>query len=75
MRIVKRKITAKNGEGTIRVQADENEDVYHLYNIIALGDAISASTTRNVSSLCICVAIHFEVHQDEFLIKICDVYR
>jgi protein pelota len=50
MRIIKRKITAKNGEGTIRVQADENEDVYHLYNIIALGDAISASTTRNVSS-------------------------
>ena len=47
MRILKRTFT-KNGAGTIKVQADESEDMYYLFNLVAEGDEVTASTTRNV---------------------------
>ena len=32
----------------LKLQAEESEDIYHLYNLIADGDRIKAETTRNV---------------------------
>jgi protein pelota len=47
MRILKREISGKDQSGRLKVQAEEAEDMYHLYNIISVGDAIEASTVRN----------------------------
>jgi len=47
MRILKREISGKDQSGRLKVQADEAEDMYHLYNIISVGDSIVASTVRN----------------------------
>ena len=49
MRIIHRDIDGKDLSGQIKVQAEEPEDMYHLYNIIAEGDSIRASTVRNVT--------------------------
>ena len=46
MRILKRSIS--KDAGSIQVEAVEDEDLYCLYNLIALEDCITASTTRNV---------------------------
>ena len=48
MRILKKKIVGRNAEGFVQVQADEPEDMYHLFNLICEGDLITASTIRNV---------------------------
>lgn len=48
MKILKKSIVAKNGEGNVRLQADEQEDMYHLYNLITENDLVLASTVRNV---------------------------
>ena len=49
MRVLKRDIIPKTGEGFIRIQPDESEDMYHLYNILCVGDEIVSTTSRNVS--------------------------
>ena len=48
MRVLKKHIEGKDGSGTVRAQCDEGEDMYHLYNLIAAGDLVVASTVRNV---------------------------
>jgi protein pelota len=48
MRIIKKEISAKNGAGTVRMQADDSEDVWHLYNLITEDDSIRTTTVRNV---------------------------
>jgi protein pelota len=48
MRILKKKISHRNGEGLVRLQADEPEDMYHLFNLVCEGDLITANTVRNV---------------------------
>jgi len=48
MRVLKKHIESKNGVGMVRVQCDEPEDMYHLYNLVAEGDLVQASTVRNV---------------------------
>ena len=48
MRIIKKKIVSKNSSGFVKVQADESEDIYYLYNLISTGDYVKAETTRNV---------------------------
>ena len=48
MRIIKKGIAHRNGEGFVRLQADEPEDMYHLYNLICEGDIVRADTIRNV---------------------------
>ena len=50
MRIIKKGISRRNGEGFVRLQADEPDDMYHLYNLICEGDVIRADTIRNVRS-------------------------
>lgn len=47
MRILKQEISGKDQSGRLKVQAEEAEDMYHLYNIISIGDAIESSTVRN----------------------------
>lgn len=49
MRLIKKGIAHRNGEGFVRLQADEAEDMYHLFNLICEGDIIGAETIRNVS--------------------------
>ena len=48
MQIIKKEISAKNAAGTVKLKAVEEEDIYHLYHIIAVGDKVHGSTTRNV---------------------------
>ena len=48
MRLIKKGIAHRNGEGFVRLQADEAEDMYHLFNLICEGDIIGAETIRNV---------------------------
>jgi protein pelota len=38
----------KDGSGTIKLQADESEDMWHVYNILLPGDLLRASTVRRV---------------------------
>lgn len=49
MRILKRFIDHKNSAGSIRCQCDAADDIYHLYNLISVGDRVTAGTVRNVS--------------------------
>jgi eRF1 domain 1 len=50
MRIIKKGIAHRNGEGFVRLQPDESEDMYHLFNLICEGDIIRADTIRNVTA-------------------------
>ena len=49
MRVLHREIDSKDSSGRVKVQAEEAEDMYHLYNIVSVGDSIKASTVRNVT--------------------------
>ena len=40
MRILKKEIEGKDSSGRVQVCADENEDIYHVYNIIEEGDSL-----------------------------------
>lgn len=51
MKLLKRNIQIKNNKdscGFITFVAESSDDMYHLYNIIVVGDTISGSTIRNV---------------------------
>ena len=50
MRIIKKGIAHRNGEGFVRLQPDEAEDMYHLFNLICEGDIVRADTIRNVTA-------------------------
>ena len=54
MRLIKKGIAHRNGEGFVRLQADEAEDMYHLFNLICEGDIIGAETIRNVRTKPLC---------------------
>lgn len=45
---VKRYI-AKDGSGDVKIIADNTEDMWHVYNLIAVGDLVRASTVRKVT--------------------------
>jgi protein pelota len=47
MKILKRQINGR-GAGTVKLEAEEDDDMYHLYNLIAKGDTLEAFTVRNV---------------------------
>mmetsp|Transcript_7038 Transcript_7038/g.21438 ORF Transcript_7038/g.21438 Transcript_7038/m.21438 type:complete len:394 (-) Transcript_7038:513-1694(-) len=38
----------KNGEGSVKLMATEEEDMWHLYNLISVGNVVKASTIRKV---------------------------
>lgn len=50
MKLLKREISAKDGEGVVTLIPEETEDLWHLYNILLIGDHITASTFRKVVS-------------------------
>lgn len=47
MKLIRRAID-KNGEGTVKVEAYDVEDMWHIYNLITPGDVIRAPTIRKV---------------------------
>ena len=48
MRLIKKDIDPRTKSGSVKLRAEEAEDMWHLYNIIAAGDRITASTVRKV---------------------------
>lgn len=49
MKILHRNVDRNTGEGTIKLEAEQADDMYHLYNLIAEGDTVETSTMRNVT--------------------------
>ena len=49
MRVLKRNIDPASQSGTVRVEAEEADDMYHLFNLIVQGDEVEASTMRNIT--------------------------
>lgn len=50
MRVLKRQISSKDGDGFVQMKTDEAEDMWHAYNLIAAGDRVRTSTVRKVDS-------------------------
>ena len=48
MKLLKRDIDAKDGAGSVRLIAEEAEDMWHTYHIIGVGDRVRTSTLRKV---------------------------
>jgi len=48
MKILSQKISAKDGEGTVKVMAEDAEDMWHAYNLLSEGDWVKSSTVRKV---------------------------
>lgn len=51
MRVLKRSINGKNGEGAVTLMAEEPEDMWHIFNLVAKGDTVRGSTMRKVRRL------------------------
>lgn len=50
MKILKQLIHEKSNSGIVVVEPEETDDMYHLYNLICVGDKVEATTMRNVVS-------------------------
>lgn len=48
MREISRNIDPKTNAGTVRLEARDAEDMWHLYNLFAVGDGLRAPTIRKV---------------------------
>ncbi|GMI19697.1 hypothetical protein TeGR_g644 [Tetraparma gracilis] len=50
MRIISKRISAKNGSGTLRLSADTSSDVWHIFNLLQTSppDVVTMSTVRKV---------------------------
>jgi len=48
MRLIKRQISAKDGSGSILIQPDTAEDLWHSYNLIRVGDRVRCTTVRKI---------------------------
>mmetsp|Transcript_19236 Transcript_19236/g.31578 ORF Transcript_19236/g.31578 Transcript_19236/m.31578 type:complete len:442 (+) Transcript_19236:37-1362(+) len=48
MRLIKKEINNKDGEGKVVVCAMDGEDMWHVYNLISIGDTVTATTIRKV---------------------------
>ena len=49
MKLVKKDIAAKDGEGYVELIPEIDEDFWHMYHIIAINDRVRATTIRKVS--------------------------
>ncbi|KAG0592920.1 hypothetical protein M758_1G281900 [Ceratodon purpureus] len=47
MKLVRKDIT-KNGSGSVKLVPEEAEDMWHVYNLVAVGDRVSGVTVRKV---------------------------
>jgi len=50
MRVLKKKISEKDGEGSVTLIADEAEDVWHVFNLLSAEDRVRTTTFRKVTS-------------------------
>jgi protein pelota len=50
MRQFKRAIDKRTGAGSIKLEAQDVEDMWHVYNLVAVGDTVTGTTTRKVKS-------------------------
>jgi len=50
MRVIHRNILSKDGSGTFKLLPETPEDMWHCYNLIAVGDHLQTTTTRKVVS-------------------------
>lgn len=48
MRLLKRSLNGKNGEGAVTLMAEEPEDMWHIFNLVAKGDTVRSTTMRKV---------------------------
>lgn len=48
MKILRRQISAKDGDGVVQMKTEEAEDMWHAYNLILAGDRVRTSTVRKV---------------------------
>jgi len=46
MRLLRRDIDPKDGQGSVTLLPEELEDMWHAYNLIAVGDHVRATTLR-----------------------------
>eukprot|EP00968_Pinguiococcus_pyrenoidosus_P024403 scaffold4635_cov267-Pinguiococcus_pyrenoidosus.AAC.26 len=49
MKVLKRAISAKDGEGVVRLRCEDGEDLWHAYNLIEAGDRVRCTTLRKVT--------------------------
>jgi len=50
MKVVSRDVSAKDGSGQMALVPEEEEDMWHAYNIISVGDSLRATTIRKVQT-------------------------
>ncbi|CAN0230170.1 unnamed protein product, partial [Ectocarpus sp. 13 AM-2016] len=50
MKVLRRQISSKDGDGFVQMKTEEAEDMWHAYNLIADGDRVRTSTVVNESS-------------------------
>ena len=48
MKLVKKSISEKDGDGTVVLIAEQAEDMWHAYNLIVVGDRVRANTFRKI---------------------------
>jgi len=48
MKIIKRQISAKDGEGSVKLRCEEGEDMWHTFHLVAVGDRLRTTTLRKV---------------------------
>lgn len=50
MKVLRRQISAKDGDGFVQMKTEEAEDMWHAYNLIFAGDRVRTSTVRKVQT-------------------------
>lgn len=50
MKITKQSISEKDGAGSATLRPEYPEDLWHAYNLIAVGDSVRADTVRKVQT-------------------------
>lgn len=50
MKLVSKDVSAKDGSGQVALIPEEDEDMWHAFNIIAEGDSLRSTTIRKVQT-------------------------
>jgi hypothetical protein len=50
MKLVSRDISGKDGGGSVVIRPEESEDMWHIYNLLMVGDSVRTTTFRKVSA-------------------------
>lgn len=48
MKVLRRQISSKDGDGVVQMKTEEAEDMWHAYNLITIGDRVRTSTVRKL---------------------------